>query len=210
MSIVTTGARRPVVLADVIPGTWVRDVVCVAVGVLLLAGSAQVAVPLPFTPVPITGQTFAVLLLGAAYGLRRGLLTMLAYLAVGLAGGAVFSPDPATGRARTGEQMLHAPSAGYVVGMVAAVALLGWLSRRAWDRHLRTSVPLMVVASLVIYACGVPWLAVAADLTPGQALVKGLVPFLVGDAVKLVLAAAALPTAWRLVRGRQPKKESMA
>jgi biotin transport system substrate-specific component len=202
MSSVNPSVSRPAVLADVLPGAWVRDVACVAFGVLLLAGSAQVAIPLPFTPVPITGQTFAVLLLGGAYGVRRGLLTMAAYLAVGLAGGAVFSPDPKTGQARTGEQMLHAPSAGYVVGMVVAVALLGWLSERSWDRHLRTSVLQMAAASVVIYAVGVPWLAVAADFTPGQALLKGLVPFLVGDAVKLALAAAALPTAWRLTHGR--------
>ncbi|MBI4942480.1 MAG: biotin transporter BioY [Actinobacteria bacterium] len=109
---------------------------------------------MPFTPVPITGQTFAVLLLGAGYGWRRGLVTMLGYLGVGLAGAAVFSPDPATGRSRTGEQMLHAPSAGYLVGMLLAVGLLGWLTGRAWDRRLGTSVVQMAAANVVIYAVG--------------------------------------------------------
>lgn len=193
-------------LADRLPGAWARDVVLVTAGVGLLAASAQLAVPLPFTPVPITGQTFAVLLLGAGYGWRRGLVTMLSYLAAGLAGAGVFSPDPATGRARTGEQMLHAPSAGYVVGMVFAVALLGWLSSRAWDRTLRSSVPQMLAASVVIYTFGLPWLAVTADLTPGQAVVKGLLPFLVGDAIKLLLAATTLPLAWRLVNGRPGRR----
>lgn len=189
-------------LVDRLPGTWVRDAVLVTGGIGLLAASAQVAIPLPFTPVPITGQTFAVLLLGAGYGWRRGLVTMLGYLTVGMAGAAVFSPDPATGRARTGVQMLHAPSAGYIVGMLLTVGLLGWLTSRAWDRRLRTSVAQMLAASVVIYAVGLPWLAWSAHLTLEQTLVKGLLPFLVGDGLKLLLSACALPTAWRLTRRR--------
>lgn len=189
-------------LAERLPGAWVRDVALIAGGIALLAASAQVAVPLPFTPVPITGQTFAVLLLGAGYGWRRGLVTFVGYLFVGMAGAAVFSPDPATGRARTGEQMLHAPSAGYVVGMLLAVGLLGWLTSRAWDRRLRTSVVQMLAASAVIYAVGLPWLAWSAGLSPEQTLVKGLLPFIVGDGIKLMLAAGALPAAWRLTRKR--------
>lgn len=189
-------------LADRLAGSWVRDAVLVVGGAGLLALSAQVAIPLPFTPVPITGQTFAVLLIGAGYGWRRGLVTMLGYLAVGLAGAAVFSPDPTTGRPRTGEQMLHAPSAGYVVGMLVAVGLLGWLTGRAWDRRLRTSVVQMAAASAVIYAVGLPWLAWSAGLTLEQTLVKGLLPFLAGDAIKLALAACALPAAWRVARRR--------
>ena len=189
-------------LADGLPGAWARDGALVAGGIGLLAVSAQVAVPLPFTPVPITGQTFAVLVLGAGYGWRRGLATFVGYLLVGMSGAAVFSPDPATGRARTGEQMLHAPSAGYVVGMLLAVGLLGWLTGRAWDRRLRTSVVQMLAASGLIYAVGLPWLAWSADLTLQQTVVKGLLPFLVGDGIKLLLAAGALPAAWRLTRQR--------
>ena len=189
-------------LADRLPGVVVRDVALVAGGVLLLAGSARVAVPLPFTPVPITGQTFAVLLLGAAYGWRRGLATMVTYLVVGFAGGAVFSPDPSTGRPRTGEQMLHAPSAGYVLGMVFAVGLLGWLTSRGWDRTLRGSIPQMIAASAMIYAVGLPWLAVTAHLDLAQTLAKGLLPFLVGDVVKLLMAAGLLPAAWHLLGRR--------
>jgi biotin transport system substrate-specific component len=196
---------RPVSsLADALPGSHARDLVLVGAGVAVLAVSAQVAVPLPFTPVPVTAQTFAVLLLGTGYGLWRGTATMLTYLAVGLAGGAVFSPDPATGLARTGEEMIHAPSAGYVVGMLLATALLGWLSRRAWDRRCSRCLPQMLLGNLTVYLVGLPWLALSAGLGPGQTLTKGLLPFLVGDAVKLVLAAAALPAVWRVVdrRGR--------
>ena len=189
-------------VVDRLPGTITRDAVLVAAGVLLMAGSAQVAIPLSFTPVPITGQTFAVLLLGAAFGWRRALLTMGVYLAVGLAGFAVFSPDPATGQPRTGQQMLQAPSAGYVAGMVVAVGLLGWLTSRAWDRTLGTSSLQMLAANCAIYACGLPWLAFSADLSAEETLTKGLLPFLVGDAIKLALAAGVLPATWRLLRRR--------
>jgi biotin transport system substrate-specific component len=124
---------------------------------------------------------------------------MALYLAVGFLGAPVFSPDPKTGQARTGEQMLAGASFGYILGMVLAVALVGWLSSRAWDRSVRSAVPQMVLGNLVIYAVGVPWLAVVAGFGPGEALAKGLVPFLVGDGIKIGLAAGLLPTAWRLV-----------
>jgi biotin transport system substrate-specific component len=190
------------VLSDILPGARVRDAVLVLAGAALLAASAQVAVPLPFTPVPITGQTFAVLLLGSAYGVYRGLASLGLYLAVGFAGVPVFSPDPRTGLARTGDQMIHGASFGYIVGMGLALLLVGWLAGRAWDRKVSTSVLQMVLGNLVIYAVGVPWLAVAAGFSLQEALAKGLVPFLVGDGIKIALAAGLLPAAWRLVRPR--------
>ncbi|MBP6523816.1 MAG: biotin transporter BioY [Dermatophilaceae bacterium] len=200
----TLPLQRPVApaLADLAAGSLVREGLLVAGGVGLLALSAQIAVPLPFTPVPLTGQTFAVLLIGAGYGLRRALGTMLVYLAVGLAGFPVFSPDPATGHARTALQILHAPSAGYIVGMLLAMGVLGWLTGRSWDRRWRTSVAQMALASVAIYAVGLAWLAVAADLTLQQTLVKGLLPFLIGDVLKLLLAAGAAPILWRWVGSR--------
>jgi biotin transport system substrate-specific component len=191
------------VLSDAIPGARVRDAVLVLSGAALLTLSAQVAIPLPFTPVPITGQTFAVMLIGAAYGVYRGLASMALYLAVGFAGVPVFSPDPKTGIARTGNQMVHGASFGYIVGMALAMLLIGWLAQRAWDRRLTTSVRQMVLGNLVVYAVGVPWLAVAAGLTWSDALAKGLWPFLVGDGIKIALAAGLLPVTWRLVRGER-------
>jgi biotin transport system substrate-specific component len=182
------------VLSDVLPGARVRDAALVVAGAALLAVAAQVAVPLPFTPVPITGQTFAVMLVGSAYGVRRGLLSMALYLAVGFAGAPVFSLG------RTGSVMLQAPSFGYVVGMALAVPLVGWLAERAWDRRVRTAVGQMVLGNLVVYAVGVPWLAVAAGFGVQDALAKGLLPFLVGDGIKIALAAGLLPVAWRLAR----------
>jgi len=191
------------VLSDVIPGARVRDAALVLAGAALLAASAQVSIPLPFTPVPITGQTFAVLLLGSACGVARGLASMALYLAVGFAGAPVFSPDPRTGLARTGDQMVHGVSFGYVAGMAVAILLVGWLAGRAWDRRIRTSVLQMALGNLVIYAVGVPWLAVRAGLTPADALTKGLWPFLIGDGIKIALAAGLLPAAWRLTQYRR-------
>jgi biotin transport system substrate-specific component len=191
------------VLSDVIPGAKVRDAALVVTGAALLAASAQISIPLPFTPVPITGQTFAVLLLGSAYGVLRGLASMVLYLGVGLAGVPVFSPDPKTGNPRTGEQMLHGASFGYIIGMAIAVVLVGWLAERAWDRRIGTSVLQMALGNLVVYTVGVPWLAGAAGLTWSDALAKGLWPFLVGDGIKIALAAGLLPAAWRLVGPRQ-------
>jgi biotin transport system substrate-specific component len=187
------------VLSDVIPGAKVRDAALVVGSAILLAASAQVAVPLPFTPVPITGQTFAVMLIGASCGALRGLAGMTLYVAVGFLGAPVFSPDPRTGQARTGEQMLAGVSFGYILGMALAVVIVGWLSSRNWDRSVRSAVPQMILGNLVIYAVGVPWLGFAAGFGPAEALAKGLVPFLIGDAVKIALAAGLLPAAWRLV-----------
>ena len=174
----TLPLRRPTApaLADLAAGTAVREGLLVAGGAGLLALSAQVAVPLPFTPVPLTGQTFAVLLIGAGYGLRRALTTMLVYLAVGLAGVPVFSPDPATGHARTALQILHAPSAGYIVGMILAMGVLGWLTGRSWDRRWRTSIAQMALASVAIYAIGPKGKSTANSLFP-----KGTDPLLVLD-----------------------------
>ena len=204
MSQLSPAAPTPAgVLSDAIPGARVRDAVLVLSGAALLTLSAQVAIPLPFTPVPITGQTFAVMLIGAAYGVYRGLASMALYLAVGFAGAPVFSPDPKTGIARTGNQMVHGASFGYIVGMALAMLLIGWLAQRAWDRRLTTSVRQMVLGNLVVYAVGVPWLAVAAGLTWSDALAKGLWPFLVGDGIKIALAAGLLPVTWRLVRGQR-------
>lgn len=184
------------VLSDVLPGARVRDAVLVLAGAALLAASAQVAIPLPFTPVPITGQTFAVMLVGSAYGVRRALAAMALYLVVGFAGAPVFSLG------RTGSEMLAAPSFGYIVGMALALVLLGRLAERAWDRRLRTAVGQMVLGNLVIYAVGVPWLAVAAGFGARTAVEKGLLPFLVGDGIKIALAAGLLPAAWLLARPR--------
>ena len=164
---------------------------------LVIALSAQVAIQLPFSPVPITGQTMAVLLVGALLGSRRGALAVLAYIAEGLAGLPVFAGG-AAGLAR-----LFGPTGGYLVGFVAAAFLVGWLAERGWDRRFGTTLAAMTLGNLVIYAVGVVWLAVfVGGLSRAWSL--GVLPFLPGDVIKIILAAVLLPGGWKLLgmRGR--------
>jgi biotin transport system substrate-specific component len=150
---------------------------------------AQVALPLPWTPVPITGQTLGVLLIGALLGCWRGSATILAYLAEGAAGLPVFA------QGTSGVLRLLGPTGGYLVGFVLAAFVVGWLAERGWDRNPWTTAAAMAVGNACIYACGLPWLAhfVGWD----SVLAAGLLPFLPGDGLKLVLATLLLPTLWR-------------
>ena len=188
------------------------QVACAIGGSLLIAGLAQLSFRLPFTPVPITGQTLGVLLVGAAYGPALGAATLVLYLAWGLIGFPVFAPN-ADGSHDTGIQVLRATSltGGYLVGFVAAAGLTGWLARRGWDRSLRSSIGAMFLGSIVIYAFGVPWLYHAlpptidgSPVTLDTALSFGLYPFIIGDTVKLLVAAGLLPVAWRILRRLHP------
>ena len=171
------------------------DAVLVVLGVALIALSAQVSIPLPFTPVPITGQTFAVLLVGGAYGAVRGFATMGAYLVVGGLGYGVFAGHS------SGWDVLKFSSAtgGYLVGMLVAAALVGWLADRGWDRNPVRSLPTMILGNVVIYAFGATWLAHAIGVDARTAYDLGVKDFLIGDALKILLAAGLLPGAWWLV-----------
>lgn len=173
----------------------VTDAVLVALGVALIAASAQISIPLPHTPVPITGQTFAVLLLGGAYGATRGFATMAVYLAVGGLGFGVFAQHA------SGWDLLKFSSAtgGYLVGMLVAAGLVGWFADRGWDRKATRSLPTMILGNVVIYAFGATWLAHALGVGAQQAWDLGVKDFLVGDAIKILLAAGLLPAAWKLV-----------
>jgi biotin transport system substrate-specific component len=173
----------------------VADAILVAAGVALVAASAQLSVHLPHTPVPITGQTFAVLLVGGAYGATRALATMAAYLVVGGLGYGVFA-----GHA-SGWDVLKLSSAtgGYLVGMLVAAAVVGWLADRGWDRKPWRSLPTMILGNVVIYAVGATWLAHALGVGATQAWDLGVKDFLVGDAIKIALAAGLLPAAWWVV-----------
>jgi biotin transport system substrate-specific component len=173
----------------------VADAVLVALGVALVAASAQFSIHLPHTPVPITGQTFAVLLVGGAYGATRALATLAAYLVVGGLGYGVFA-----GHA-SGWSVLKLSSAtgGYLVGMLVAAAVVGWLADRGWDRKPWRSLPTMILGNVVIYAFGATWLAHALGVGAQQAWDLGVKDFLVGDALKILLAAGLLPAAWWVV-----------
>jgi biotin transport system substrate-specific component len=171
---------------------WLTDLVLISSGSLLVALLAQAALPLPFTPVPLTGQTFAVLLVGAALGARRGAASLALYAIEGAAGLPVFAGG-AAGLAR-----LTGPTGGYLVGFIAAAGLVGWLADRGLERRWRTSVLPFLLGTLVIYAFGVSWLAAFTGLP--AAVQKGLLPFLPGDLIKLALAALVMPAAWQWVR----------
>ena len=163
---------------------------------LLVALCAQLVIPM--WPVPMTGQTFAVLLVGALLGSRRGALAMIAYLAEGAMGLPFFAG------ASGGLVILGGPTGGYLIGFVAAAAVVGWLAERGWDRHIHMTALAMVMGNAVIYLFGVSWLG--AIIGFDKALAGGLYPFLLGDLAKLVLAALLLPAGWRMI-GKEPVDE---
>lgn len=192
MTVAQLPSRR--VLADLVPGALVRDVALVLGAAALTGLAAQVAIPLPFTPVPISLQTFTVLLSGAALGPTRGLLGMLVYLVAGVAGVPWFSE---------GRSGFGFPSFGYIVGFLLAAALVGWLARRGLDRTVPGTIGIMLLGNLVIYAIGVGWLAASLAVDLFTALELGAWPFLIGDALKIALAAGLLPAAWWLAGERR-------
>lgn len=179
------------VLAEYIPGRRVRAVALVLTGTILLTIAGQIAVPLPFTPVPVSLATGAVVLIGAAMGPALGASSVLLYLVAGLAGAPLFA-DQASGWAFA--------SFGYILGYVPAAVIAGRLARRRADRSVGRTIVLTALASLTVYACGLPWLMafLGVDLATGLAL--GVTPFLIGDAVKMVAAAIVLPGAWKVVQ----------
>ncbi|MEO5982548.1 MAG: biotin transporter BioY [Pedococcus sp.] len=179
------------VLADVIPGGLVRDAVLVLSGAAFVGLLAQFAIPLSFTPVPLTLGTFAALLTGAALGSVRGLLSIGLYLVAGMVGVPWFAGHSSG---------YGFPSFGYIIGFVAAGALVGWLAQRGADRTVARTAATMVLGSLVIYAIGLPYLMATTGMDLQTGLAKGVVPFLVGDAIKVAAAAGLLPAAWKLVQ----------
>lgn len=184
-------APQPRVLADVVPRTWVRQLVLVVGGAAFVGISAQIAIPLPFTPVPLTLQTFAVLLTGAALGSMRGALAMALYAVVGMAGVPWFAQ---------GSSGFAAPSFGYILGFIVAAFIVGRIAEGGATRSAARTAGLMIVGNLVIYAIGVTWLKFALGVDIGTAIALGLTPFLIGDAIKIAAAAGLLPLTWRGLR----------
>ena len=182
---------RSQTLADAaLPGAGALESTLLILGASLLTGlAAQIAIPLPFTPVPVTGQTFAVLLTGAALGWRRGFLAQLAYLGEGAMGLPVFAGGA------SGPLVFAGPTGGYLIAFPLAAAVTGWLAERAWDRRVPTMLGVMLLGSLVIFAIGLAGLS--RFMPVPDAFVLGVLPFLPGDCVKSTLAALVFPTVWR-------------
>ncbi len=189
--LVMASGPRVGVLADAWGGSLAREVALVVGGAAVVGAAAQVSVTIPGSPVPVTGQTFAVLLAGTALGPARGVASMLFYVVAGVLGVPWFA-DGAHG--------WPAATMGYLLGFVLAAAVVGRLAAVGADRRPGRMFGLMVLGNVVIYAVGVPWLMVATGVDVPTALLLGLVPFLAGDLLKALLAAGLLPGSWRLVR----------
>jgi biotin transport system substrate-specific component len=212
MSTPSIAIGRPTLADRIFSRGIVTDLVLIAAGTGLTAVLAQIAIPM--VPVPITMQTFAVLFVGASLGAVRGALSMGVYLAIGLLGLPVFAPN-ADGTHTVGLTALLGPTGGYLVGFIFAAAFVGWLAQREWDRKWLRTLIAFVIGSLIIYAIALPWLYVVLDglhvPNPLQAtLAGGFYPFLIGDTIKALLAAAILPLTWRLIGPGREKDDSTA
>ena len=174
-----------------------RHVLLVVAGAVLIYLTARISIPIPGNPIPFTLQNFGVLVVGGALGLRRGGSAALLYVLLGVVG----LPFFAEGKGGLG--VILGASGGYLIGFVVAAAVVGRLAELGWDRRIGGAIGATAIGTAVLYAIGVPWLAVTTGLSAGEAIALGLVPFLVFDIVKLLAAAAVFPAAWWVV-GRRP------
>lgn len=178
----------PRVLADYAGRTVLAQIALIAGGAALVGLSAQIAIPLPFTPVPLTLQTLAVLLVGASLGSLRGVVSMLLYVAAGLIGVPWFAQ---------GSSGYSTASFGYVLGFILAAFIVGRLAEHGASRTAARTVGLMVVGNIAIYAVGVTWLKFAISVSWPEAIALGVIPFVIGDIIKIAVAAGVMPAAWR-------------
>lgn len=187
-------APAPRVIGDVwrLENTRFRDLLLVLGGAMFVGLTAQIAVPLPWTPVPLTFQTFGVLLVGASLGTIRGMFALLVYSVAGLVGVPWFA---------SGSSGFSA-SFGYILGFIAAAGLVGWLAERGWTRNALDTALAMIIGNVVIYVIGVVWLKVALSLVWGTAIYQGMSVFIVGDGIKIALAAGLFPLVWRQLTKR--------
>ena len=163
-------------------------------GTLFIAALAQIAIPVPGSPVPVTGQTLAVYLIGTTYGARLGFATFATYLLAGIAGAPVFAPAATGGLAR-----LTGATGGYLIGMLVAVLVLGALADRKADQKFKTSFPALIFGSVIVFTFGLIWLNVSLNLTWAQTISAGLTPFIFGEVIKIAITATSLPLIWRRI-----------
>ena len=201
----STAADRGLTIADfLVPirlgerlNARARDVALVVAGALFIYLTSKVVIPVAGSPVPITGQTFGVLLVGGALGLRRGAVAVALYVLLGVVGLPFFAEG------KGGLTIIWGATGGYLIGFILAGAVVGRLAELGWDRKIGGALGAMVVGSAVIYAVGLPWLKVVTGMTVEETIAAGLTPFLIGDTIKIILAAVLFPAAWWIV-GRRP------
>jgi biotin transport system substrate-specific component len=166
-------------------------------GIGFIALLAQISIPVPGSPVPVTGQTLAVLLIGTTYGARLGFITFASYLLAGIAGAPIFAHSATS--ANHGIARLTGATGGYLVGMLVASLLLGYLADRKADQKFTTSFPALLLGDLVIFAFGLTWLHASLDMTWAQTFKAGFTPFILGEALKIAITATSLPLVWRRI-----------
>jgi biotin transport system substrate-specific component len=193
MSSTASTLRAPVVLGDVVPGDRVRDAVLVLGGAALTALMAQIAIDVPPSPVPITGQTLAVGLVGATLGARRGATSMALYAFLGL-----FLPVFSEGS--SGWHVIWGATGGYILGFIVAAYAIGWMAEHGADRKVLTAFASFIVGQLIIFAFGLTGLKISVEESWGWTIHNGFSIFIVGGLVKAAIGAAVLPSAWSLVR----------
>ena len=201
----STAADRGLTIADfLVPirlgerlNARARDVALVVAGALFIYLTSKVVIPVAGSPVPITGQTFGVLLVGGALGLRRGAVAVALYVLLGVVGLPFFAEG------KGGLTIIWGATGGYLIGFILAGAVVGRLAELGWDRKIGGALGAMVVGSAMIYAVGLPWLKVVTGMTVEETIAAGLTPFLIGDTIKIILAAVLFPAAWWVV-GRRP------
>ena len=189
MTTLAPSSRRLVLADRVFPRTLVMDAVLIVAGAALVTILAQLVIPLQ--PVPITGQTLAVLLVGSTLGAVRGSLAMVLYALLGLVGLPVFSDGT------HGASIVFGATGGYIVGFILSAAMVGWLAERQWDRKVLKALATFAAGSLAVFAIGLPWLSITLHLNLAQTLAAGFYPFIIGGVIKAVIAAGLLPLGWQ-------------
>jgi len=169
-------------------------------GVLFLSALAQISIPVPGSPVPVTGQTLGVFLIATTYGATLATTTFATYLLAAVAGAPLFAPSatlPSHGLAR-----ITSATGGYLIGMLVATFVIGYLAQRKADQRFRTSFPMLILGSAIIFAFGLTWLHYSLDMSWSQTLSVGLAPFIVGESIKIAITATSLPLIWKRISRR--------
>jgi biotin transport system substrate-specific component len=190
----TTATLRTAVVTR---STALTEALFVVGGVAFIAAMAQVSVPVPGSPVPVTGQTLAVLLVGTTYGARLGLTTFATYLLAGIAGAPIFAPSATS--ANHGIDRVMGATGGYLIGMLVASLVLGYLADRKADQKFLTSYPALLLGEVVIFGFGLTWLHNSLDLSWSATIAAGFTPFIIGEILKIAIVGTSLPLIWRKI-----------